>query len=116
MRPDSGTTSPWATTSRPGTPSDEEELHRLADESSELNLSEPVQGSPPGTIPRPEQQSLKTRPRMWKEVQVKEPPKPTAEELERQRQQELERQRQAELERQRQEELEQERRRTWKAA
>ncbi|MEA3462656.1 MAG: hypothetical protein U9R49_12295, partial [Bacteroidota bacterium] len=40
------------------------------------------------------------------EVQVKEEPKPTAEELERQRQQELERQRQQELERQR---IEQER-------
>jgi outer membrane biosynthesis protein TonB len=46
------------------------------------------------------------------EVQVKEEPKPTAEELERQRQQELERQRQQELERQRieQERIERERR------
>jgi hypothetical protein len=43
------------------------------------------------------------------ETKVKEDPKPTPEELERQRQEELERQRQAELERQRQAELERQR-------
>jgi colicin import membrane protein len=81
----------------------EQEITQAADESSEEYV-EPVQESTPAYTPPEPAEVDQTQD--VEEVQVKEPPKPTAEELERQRQQELERQRQAELERQR---LEQER-------
>jgi len=81
----------------------EQEIMQAAEESSEEYV-EPVEEStpaytPPDPTPIDQTQDVE-------EVKVKEPPKPTPEELERQRQAEVERQRQAELERQR---IEQER-------
>jgi outer membrane biosynthesis protein TonB len=81
----------------------EQEITQAADEPSEEYV-EPVEETTPAYTPpdpRPVDQTQDVE-----EVQVKEEPKPTAEEIERQRQQELERQRQRELEQQR---IEQER-------
>jgi len=84
----------------------------VVEESEEIieEIVEPVQEeqqayTPPDPTPVDQTQDVE-------EVQVKEEPKPTAEELERQRQEELERQRQEELEKQRieQERIERERR------
>jgi len=87
----------------------EQEITQAADEPSEEYV-EPVEETtpaytPPDPTPIDQTQDVE-------EVKVKEKPKPTAEEIERQRQQEVERQRQQEVERQRieQERIEQEKR------
>ncbi len=81
----------------------DQEITRASEETVE-DYAEPVAESTPAYTPPDPVQVDQTQD--VEETRVKEPPKPTAEELERQRQAELERQRQAELERQR---LEQER-------
>jgi colicin import membrane protein len=87
----------------------EQEITQAADEPSEEYV-EPVKESTPAYTPpdpKPVDQTQDVE-----EVQVKEKPKPTAEEIKRQKEQELERQRVAELERQRieQERIEQQKR------
>jgi len=81
----------------------DQEITQAADQTSEEYVDPQEESTPAYTPPQPAEVD---QTQDVEETQVKEPPKPTAEELERQRQQELERQRQAELERQR---LEQER-------
>ena len=84
----------------------DQEISQAAEEVVEEYV-EPVEESTPAYTP-PEPVTI-DQTQDVEETVVKEPPKPTAEELERQRQAELERQRQEELERQRQEELERQR-------